>query len=184
MTQFNNPNSVYILIKDFESIIGTLFGVILGSILGFFSQKLGHIYFQLDKWDIAFYHINLSPTGEEKFITIKDDFAGANIAKYTLEADIFNSFNISKGLRGFRMMFIGKSFSYEHEPTDSTTWKHYNSGNLSEKLKILTLFPNHFLRIKIEGSISENLIQIAGCQKILLKALDHKNKVYKWKIIN
>ena len=54
MTQFNNPNSVYILIKDFESIIGTLFGVILGSILGFFSQKLGHIYFQLDKWDIAF----------------------------------------------------------------------------------------------------------------------------------
>ncbi len=172
--------SIIDLIKDFEGIIGTLFGVFLGSIITLISQKTGRIYFCLNKWDFNLY----KSTGDSREIVVTE-VSECQFGKYVLEADFFNSSNIPKGLRNIRIIFEGNGFKHEYESLDSDTRKLTSSlSTRAEKMKILTLQPKQLIQVNLEGRINDKteLQNLVKHSKIFLKALDHKNKEFKWRI--
>lgn len=172
--------SIIDLIKDFEGIIGTLLGVFLGSVITSISQKTGRIYFCLNRWDFNLYKL----TGDAREITVKD-VSECKVGKYILEADFFNSSNIPKGLRNIRIVFEGNGFKHEYEALDSDTRRPTSPiSTRADKMKILTIQPKQLVQVNLEGRIDNKteLQNLVKHSKVFLKALNHKNKEYKWRI--
>jgi hypothetical protein len=178
----NNPTTILDVIKNSEGIIGTLMGVLLGWLITFLSQKIGRIYFYVNEWEFNFYTQNKL---NEEIVT--NNIHDCHAAKYRLEADFFNSSNIHKGLRNVRVVFKNKNFNYEYEPNDLNTLKTSNRSTFIDKMKPFTTYPKQFIRIHLKGSIRNEteLKNILKSQdtKVYLKALNYKNKKFKWYIV-
>lgn len=177
----SQPNtSIIDLIKDFEGIIGTLLGVFSGSVITLISQKLGRIYFYLDVWEFNLYKMD----GSGREIIVNDVFE-CRYAKYKLEADCFNNSNVLKGLRNIQVVFEGEDFKYDYTPLDSSTKRPTSQWSTStDKMELLSIPPKQFVRISLEGKIEDKteLQNLVKYSKVYLKALNHKNKEFKWSI--
>ena len=122
-------------IKSFEGIIGTVIGVLLGSLISFFSKKYGRISYFVNSIEIRF-EKNIDGSIEKMPLDIETQYASLK-----LDIDIYNSSDSIKVIRDIKLRFESKTNNFTKDISDLSTERRSNVFVNYDKLKHINLFP-------------------------------------------
>lgn len=166
------------LLKDFEGIIGTLLGTLLGAVgtvlLTRFLQNTGKI--TLYPEEVVFSFKKPNDLGDSIEVT---DASQSEYGSLIFPIQLYNSSEILKALRGFKIVFTDndKDTIFTTTPKDESTRKFSAARHIRETLSIVNILPKQIVRYEIYSFLSKNDCEkLSECKYVFLEFHEPDNK--------
>lgn len=137
-------------IKSFEGIIGTVIGIILGSLITLITKRSGKILCYLNSVKLTFQKLEL---GMMNTVT-KDDNPQLGIMDFEIE--LFNGSDTPKIIRGLKVSVISKHYSFKKEIDDLSTFQLIAAQPHTEELKHINLQPHNLIKLNLRVVFNGN----------------------------
>lgn len=161
-------------IQKFEGLIGALLGVTITLVTTHFLKHGKLIIYPIElKANFSKYEHGYS----KETLTIDD----AEYASFDLDIEIYNSSDLPKALRQFKIQFYKDDYLLKEVlPKDNSTKRTGQYFTIRDEMNILNLTPKSIERLSFHLDFdSDETVSLKGYNRIVLTFLNHKNKTYK-----